>query len=250
MRQFGWLGSGDIPQVYDLRRCGWQLLGVTADGPSFQTPLLAEVGRADPEHWARLIQGGDRQMQRILLLGVDDWNERTWLLHRGFGDVLGSDLSLGEVEARAARLASQADTLPRTRRIKGLQLDLFARDGFVESRRLGLHPREFALLWLLAETPGVAVARMTLLREVWRIAHCPETNRVAVHIFRLRAKLAVFGLQDLVGTARAGGYVLITDPAAAPPPPPFLLGAPAAGLDEALVLREGPEAALIAGIFE
>ena len=59
-----------------------------------------------------------------------------------------------------------------------------------------------------ADTPGVPVARPALLRDVWRLNHQPETNSLAVHVSRLRARLAVAGVADLVRTAPGGGYVL------------------------------------------
>ena len=121
---------------------------------------------------------------------------------------MGSQTSLREIEARAMRIAAHARALPRTRDIGPLRLDLFARDGFVAHRALGLHPREFALVWRLAETPGVAVSKKALVRDVWRMAHVPDTNSLAVHVFRLRAKLAIAGLAGLIKTEPGGGYRL------------------------------------------
>jgi two-component system, OmpR family, response regulator len=105
-------------------------------------------------------------------------------------------------------LGGQAELLPRYRELGNLRLDLFARDGFVGRQQLGLHPREFALIWRLADSPGIAVAKKVLVRDVWRMAHVPDTNSLAVHVFRLRAKLAIAGLAELVRTSPSGGYFL------------------------------------------
>ncbi len=97
---------------------------------------------------------------------------------------------------------------PTCRRAHGpVVLDLLHREGWVGRHRLGLHPREFALLWRLAENPGVPVPPGILLSEVWHLAHRPETNSLAVHVCRLRAKLAGAGLADLLHTS-PGGYLL------------------------------------------
>jgi two-component system OmpR family response regulator len=85
-------------------------------------------------------------------------------------------------------------------------LDLFYRDAQFAGRWIGLFPREFELLWRLAERPGARITRRQLLKDVWRLDHDPETNRVEVHVSRLRAKLAFAGAGDLVGTDPAGGY--------------------------------------------
>ncbi len=45
-------------------------------------------------------------------------------------------------------------TIPRFREAGDVTLDLAHRDARVEDRWLALHPREFALLWRLAERPG------------------------------------------------------------------------------------------------
>ena len=85
-----------------------------------------------------------------------------------------------------------------------LRLDLFHRDARVRDRWLALHPREFALLWRLAETPGHTVSQRALLEDVWRLSFEPGTNRVAVHVARLRRKLAPVGLDAMIATDGAG----------------------------------------------
>ena len=105
------------------------------------------------------------------------------------------------------------DTLiPRFREAGEITLDLFHRDGRVADRWLGLHPREFELLWRLAEQPGKRLTRKQLLADVWRITFEPETNSVAVHVARVRAKLEPFGLAQILATHSDGGYMLDIPP--------------------------------------
>lgn len=98
--------------------------------------------------------------------------------------------------------------IPRFRMIGEITLDLFHRDGRIADSWIGLHPREFALFWRLAQQPGVPLTRRQLLAEVWRIHFDPETNSVAVHVARVRAKLEPFGLARLIATHPGGGYYL------------------------------------------
>lgn len=109
-------------------------------------------------------------------------------------------------------LIESEEMIPRFREAGDLTLDLFHRDGRVEDRWLGLHPREFELLWRLAEEIGTPVTRKQLLAEVWRIHHEPETNSVAVHVARVRAKLDRFGLSRMLVTHPQGGYFLDAPP--------------------------------------
>lgn len=101
------------------------------------------------------------------------------------------------------------DTLiPRFREAGDVTLDLFHRDGRVDDRWIGFHPREFELLWRLAQQPGERLTKKQLLLDVWRIDFEPETNSVAVHVARVRSKLAIFGLAGILATHPDGGYFL------------------------------------------
>lgn len=102
--------------------------------------------------------------------------------------------------------------LPRFREVGDVTLDLLHRDGRVEDSWLGLHPREFELIWRLAQQPGERLTRRQLLSEVWRIEHEPHTNSVAVHVARVRSKLSHFGLAQLIVTHPEGGYLIDAPP--------------------------------------
>ena len=146
--------------------------------------------------------------ERLVVLGVGDTAERAEILAAGIADALAGDIALDELDRRCVRLAGSPALLPRWRDIGWLRLDLFHRDAQAGGRWLGLHPREFALLWRLSERPGRRFTRQELLRDVWRLNHLPETNSLEVHISRLRAKLAHSGHGGLVETDPDGGYRL------------------------------------------
>jgi DNA-binding response OmpR family regulator len=201
MGKFGWLGTERIPAALDLRDAGWELVAPPEDLAAASFPLLlAGVMRA-------VAIRPLRARARVLVADIPDSVTRAHLLALGFGDAVGPALSGEELALRASRLARTLTELPRRRTHGAVVLDLLHREGWVGRHRLGLHPREFALLWRLAETPGEAVSPGTLLSEVWQLTHRPETNSLAVHVCRLRAKLAVAGLPDLLHTAPTG-YML------------------------------------------
>jgi hypothetical protein len=205
-RRFCWLSDAPLPAAYDLRRRGWTLLTLADDSAHCCPVLLDDLLIA-----ADVACATERAM--MLVLGIDDSVIRSHALALGFGEVLGN-VSLEELEQRSLRVAYAIDTVPRQRRHGRLELDLLLRDGLVEGRRLGLHPREFGVLWRLAQAPGKPVSPQELLAEVWRVNFRPETNSLAVHICRLRAKLASVGLGGIVGTTLAGSYTLATEPGA------------------------------------
>lgn len=98
--------------------------------------------------------------------------------------------------------------IPRFIEAGDITLDLFHRDGRIADRWLYLHPREFELLWRLAQSPGKRLSRKCLLAEVWRLEKDPGTNSLAVHVARIRAKLDQFGLGRMLATHPDGGYYL------------------------------------------
>ena len=196
MSVFGWIAErGEPPPQWDLRRIGWTL---SADAAGSHVRLVdarageAPVADGDPSLW--------------LFVGVESGRKRARLLDAGCGDALPSSIGLPELARRARRVAERGASVPRLREVGPLVLDLLYRDARAAERWLALHPREFALLWRLAERPGDTVSRATLLREVWRLEFEPGTNSVEVHVSRLRAKLALAGINGLVETDPRGGY--------------------------------------------
>jgi len=222
LQLFRWLATHAVAAEYDLRRLGWRLLdGDLPPGQPAACPLLVCPDGLPLAVWLRLAGAAPAERRWMLMLGVDDGQARARLLRLGFGDVLGSAAALAEVEARTLRLIAQARTLPRERRIGALRLDLVGREAFVAGRGAGLHPREFALLWRLADQPGEAVSAADLLGDVWRLAFRPETNSLAVHVSRLRAKLRLAGLDGWIETLADGAYRLAAEPPVCAPALPL-----------------------------
>jgi len=196
--EFGWIAERcEPPPQWDLRRIGWTLAADPADAPV----RLVDARGCSASRCAL-------ESALCLFVGVDSGRDRARLLEAGCGDALPASVGLPELARRARRVAERGDSLPRRREIRGLTLDLLHRDARAGERWLALHPREFALLWRLAEQPGEPVSRATLLRDVWRLEFEPGTNSVEVHVSRLRAKLALGGMPGLVETDPAGGYLV------------------------------------------
>jgi len=205
--RFGWLSeAAEIPARWDLRLLGWEL--AARDGGPAHPCVFDGRERSRPSDWRRLPHAA-----LTIAVGVACGEERTAMLAAGLGEALPMQVALGELSVRMSRLALGAGALPRKRRIGPIVLDLLHRDALFESggadgRWLALHPREFALLWRLADAPGERVPRERLLTDVWRLEHMPATNSLEVHISRLRAKLAVARAAWLVVTDPRGGYRL------------------------------------------
>ena len=112
-----------------------------------------------------------------------------------------------ELHARAWRLAAMGEWMPRRRAIAALVLDVLTRDATYQGRTIGLHPREFAVLWRLAAHPGAVVSKAVLAGDLGRNGSASDANSMAVQLSRLRRKLSAMGLPGLVETT-ADGYRL------------------------------------------
>ena len=107
----------------------------------------------------------------------------------------------------AARIAA---LVRRTRhglvRVGEIAIDTVERRVTVSGRALRLLPREYALLNFLAQHVGVPVDHATLHQAIWGRDFHPGTNVIAVHVSRLRGKLADSGVTLI--TDRGRGYRL------------------------------------------
>ena len=209
MAVFGWIAGDDKPPArWDLRDLGWTLCrGLRGCRAECRHVLVCDARRLDPENRLALARA-DRPAWRLILLGVECSVERARLLSLGCAEALSAETALPELEARARRVKDMCGLLPRWRDLGPLTLDLFHRDARRGQCWVGLHPREFGLLWRLADTPGRRVSRRQLIADVWRLSHEPETNSVEVHVSRLRTKLAAVECETLIETAPEGGYRL------------------------------------------
>ncbi len=232
LREFCWIGGGAPPAAYDLRLRGWRLTRCAAPGDcAAPVPLLAPWLGIDPAAWLELAGAPAALRARTVFVDVSDSEERAMLLRGGFGDAVACGAGLGELALRVARALAHSGCIPRVRPAGPAELDLILRDAMVAGRRAGLFPREFALLWRLAEDAGQPVAGDTLRRDVLDLRFRPETNALQVHISRLRRKLRIAGAGSPIETLPGGGYRLAGEPLVAAP-------ARAIELDAYLRLRE------------
>lgn len=205
---FRWLGSDRIPAELDLRTRGWVLNA--SNDLSHGCIGIVPVDHRDDTGWEAMMATPPEVRRFLIVIGTLDARERVELLNLGFGDAFTDSLiDSGEFEARASRLAESARWLPRHRRLGELELDLLAREAYGCGKPLNLNPREFALIWRLADTPGEPVSKQDLIQDVWRMGFVPETNSIAVHMSRLRRKLSFVGMAGMIATASAGGYCLM-----------------------------------------
>ena len=130
----------------------------------------------------------------------------------------GADDAVGWVDDPAEVVARIAGLIRRSRMAAGqlgggeLRIDLIDRRVERAGREIRLPLREFDLLANLARAPDRPVSRVALLRAVWRIDFDPGTNRVEVHMSRLRAKVDRGFAWPMLCTVKGQGYALRSRP--------------------------------------
>ncbi|RAU23743.1 DNA-binding response regulator [Paramagnetospirillum kuznetsovii] len=122
--------------------------------------------------------------------------------------VLAKPLRLSALAGRITELLSRRAE-PEEMRIGPWLVDcgrrvLVATDG----RKLRLTDKETAILVRLAQAAGQAVARETLLAEVWGYGAGMDTHTLETHIYRLRRKIEPKGAPALL-LSENGGYRLV-----------------------------------------
>ena len=91
-------------------------------------------------------------------------------------------------------------------RLGGVAIDLPTRQVTVEGAPVALTRKEFDLLALLAQRPGVVFRREQIISEVWRTAWEGTGRTLEVHVASLRSKLRT---PAMIETVRGVGYRLV-----------------------------------------
>ncbi|SCK48608.1 DNA-binding response regulator, OmpR family, contains REC and winged-helix (wHTH) domain [Streptomyces sp. WMMB 714] len=106
----------------------------------------------------------------------------------------------------AAGAAGGPAAADRTLRLGPVTIELSMRQVYVEGAPVALTRKEFEVLALLAQRPGVVFRREQIISEVWRTSWEGTGRTLEVHIASLRSKLQQ---PALIETVRGVGYRLV-----------------------------------------
>jgi DNA-binding response OmpR family regulator len=146
----------------------------------------------------------------ILMLTARDQDvDKIVGLELGADDYLTKPFNPRELVARVKAILRRVSPVPKTQRLSvgDLTVDLDRREVTVGTRQLELRAKEFDLLAVLAQNPGIVLTRERLLELAWGYDFAGETRTVDVHVAHLRKKLA--GARTQIETVSGVGYKLV-----------------------------------------
>jgi DNA-binding response OmpR family regulator len=136
-------------------------------------------------------------------------SETAGLLEEGAVEVLDSTMGASELGARLRNAWSRVVRAPGgALRLGRLSIDITQGTALWDRIDLGLTRRELAVLQTLAESPGCALRREVIYRQVWGFAMARGDRTVDVNVKRVRAKLAAAGAAAAIVTRPGVGYQL------------------------------------------
>ncbi|NED12915.1 response regulator transcription factor [Streptomyces sp. SID9124] len=150
----------------------------------------------------------------IMVTARADVRSRIHGLNLGADDYVTKPYDTGELLARihavSRRQASNEDTVSTpvaALRLGHVSIELPTRRVSVDGSEVQLTRKEFDLLALLAQRPGVVFRREQIISEVWRTSWEGTGRTLEVHVASLRSKLR---LPALIETVRGVGYRLVS----------------------------------------
>ncbi|WP_351229205.1 response regulator transcription factor [Streptomyces sp. NPDC002133] len=149
----------------------------------------------------------------IMVTARADVRSRIHGLNLGADDYVVKPYDTGELLARihavSRRTAPGEDAAPAAEsalRLGSVTVELATRRVSVDGEAVQLTRKEFDLLALLAQRPGVVFRREQIISEVWRTSWEGTGRTLEVHVASLRSKLR---MPALIETVRGVGYRLV-----------------------------------------
>ncbi len=157
----------------------------------------------------RRLRADGRDLPICILSARDEVEDRVAGLQAGADDYLVKPFALAELTARLQALLRRRGTDLNEPLVVGeLVVDPGRHVATRAGRDLRLTRREFALLHVFADHPGLVLSREQLLNQVWGYTFEVETNVVDVFVGYLRRKLEAEGEDRVLHTVRGVGWAL------------------------------------------
>ncbi|MZD09218.1 response regulator [Streptomyces sp. SID5785] len=194
-------------------RNGEEALQALVPDPAAFGVVLLDLGLPDQDGYEVCGKIRKRTSTPVIMVTARaDVRSRIHGLNLGADDYVVKPYDTGELLARihaVSRRSVQEEPAPAADhevRVGGVIIDLPTRQVTVEGAAVPLTRKEFDLLALLAQRPGVVFRREQIISEVWRTSWEGTGRTLEVHVASLRSKLR---MPALIETVRGVGYRLV-----------------------------------------
>jgi DNA-binding response OmpR family regulator len=172
--------------------------------------VVLDLGLPDGsgEELCRTFRERNAELALLILTAQSHVAARVRGLDAGADDYLPKPFAVAELRARVRALARRARR-PQTTVVAGgaVELDFASRKARRAGAEAPVTAREWAILELLAASPGQLVTKEALLERVWQRKGPSEAASLEVLMGRIRKKLGT----EVVRTVRGEGYALAVD---------------------------------------
>ena len=164
------------------------------------------------------IRKADNPVPILMLTAKSEEFDKVFGLEIGADDYMTKPFSIREFIARAKALLrrnrsyNQESKTGEVLKRGALSIDSEKHKVLLKGEKVELTPKEFDLLYLLAQNPGKSYTRSALLQQVWGYDFSGYEHTVNSHINRLRAKIETNPDQPLyINTVWGVGYAFSED---------------------------------------
>ncbi len=145
------------------------------------------------------------QVPVIMLSARTEEYDRLFGFEVGGDDYVVKPFSPKEVMARVAALLKRVNPGKGATIVsEGLEIDIPGRNVYVDGKKVNMTPKEYELLFYLAQNRGIAISREQLLSNVWGYDFYGDDRTVDTHIKMLRSSLGRY--REKIVTLRGLGY--------------------------------------------
>ena len=153
-----------------------------------------------------------RNMPVLMLTAKSELEDRIKGLDSGADDYLPKPFDMAELLSRVRAMLRRRDTYhAETISFAGMELAPDTCQLSANGKTFSLSRREYQLMELFMNNPGVLFSADTLLDRVWGMDGIVEQGTVWVHISYLRKKMADLGVSAVIRSKRGVGYALEED---------------------------------------
>lgn len=142
----------------------------------------------------------------IMLSARTEEYDKLFGFELGIDDYMTKPFSPKELFARVNAVLKRRNSsgIEYNLKFKGLEIDILARNVYIDGKKVVLTPKEYDLLFYLAKNKNIALSRDKLLSDVWGYDFFGDDRTIDTHIKNLRINLGPY--RDFIVTLRGLGY--------------------------------------------